>query len=120
MRSILCSKCGRINLRDARYCLACHRAYMREWRKSHPLTDEQRKKDNARAYARVYQKRGHLKPESCAECGGEKAQKHHPDYSRPTFVVWLCRPCHMQIHKEERQKNVKLMLERIRNTVMGG
>ena len=121
MRTILCSKCGGINLREGqRYCLACHRAYNRQWRTDHSLTGEARKKDIARSYAQEYEKRGHIIRQPCAECGAEKAQKHHPDYSRPTFVVWLCQPCHMRIHKEEYRKNVQLMLERIRKTVMGG
>jgi hypothetical protein len=37
----------------------------------------------------------HLRPQHCSACGVEcKPQGHHPDYSKPLEVVWLCRPCH--------------------------
>ncbi len=34
----------------------------------------------------------------CWVCG-EQAEAHHPDYSRPLDVVWLCQPHHKQAHK---------------------
>jgi hypothetical protein len=34
----------------------------------------------------------------CVICGG-KSEAHHPDYSRPLDVVWLCRPHHLETHK---------------------
>lgn len=40
---------------------------------------------------------GKLIPHPCHICG-EKAQAHHPDYSRPLDVVWLCLPHHRQAH----------------------
>jgi hypothetical protein len=40
---------------------------------------------------------GKLKRQPCWVCG-QKAEAHHPDYSRPLEVVWLCRPHHMQAH----------------------
>jgi hypothetical protein len=36
-------------------------------------------------------------PQPCWVCG-EKAQGHHPDYSRPLDVVWLCVKHHRQAH----------------------
>jgi hypothetical protein len=75
---------------------------MRAWRKTHPLTPEQRFKDTARSYAGVYKRRGHLVPEPCA-CGSFNVEMHHPDYSKPLLVVWMCRPCHLWHHAAERQ-----------------
>lgn len=40
---------------------------------------------------------GRVNPLPCFVCG-EKAQAHHPDYSAPLDVVWLCRFHHKQAH----------------------
>jgi hypothetical protein len=77
---------------------AKHAAYMREWRKTHPLTPEQRKKMNARSYAQVNLQRGRLSKEPCFVCDGD-AQMHHPDYGQPLKVVWLCRKHHLDWHR---------------------
>jgi ribosomal protein L40E len=36
-----CSRCGAANGSSQAYCRACHAAYMREFRKTHPLTEAQ-------------------------------------------------------------------------------
>lgn len=65
------------------------------------LSPEQRAKDNARSYAGVYKRRGVLVPKPCEECGEPDSEMHHPDYSKPLEVVWLCRPCHHALHKAQ-------------------
>lgn len=40
---------------------------------------------------------GKIKKQPCAQCGEKKAQGHHPDYSKPFDVIWLC----LQHHKEQ-------------------
>jgi hypothetical protein len=71
---------------------------MRNWRRSHPMTPEQKFKDTARHIAGVYQRRGKLVPQPCEICGSEQnIEKHHEDYSKPLEVQWLCRPCHLII-----------------------
>ncbi len=72
---------------------------MREWRKSHPLTEEQRVRDRARSYANVYLRRGKLSRQPCEVCGSGDSQMHHPDYSKPLEVVWLCREHHLDEHR---------------------
>ena len=96
----LCSKCKKENdLENQRYCRVWHAEYMREWRKTHPLTPEQKKKSNCRAYANTYLSRGKIKKEPCCLCGSKDAQMHHPDYDKPLWVVWMCRVCHLVEHR---------------------
>ena len=93
-----CSRCGIEDpIHGQRYCRRCKNAYAREHRK--PLTPEARVKMRARSYANVYQRRGKLVPEPCKACGSMFVQKHHPDYSKPLAVEWLCQPCHLQQHQ---------------------
>ena len=54
---------------------------------------------NARSYAHVYLKRGKLKKEPCQECGDLISEMHHPDYSKPLKIIWLCRVCHLELHR---------------------
>lgn len=61
------------------------------WRAKHP----ERKKAQTELGMAV--KRGLITPLPCLICG-DKAEAHHPDYSRPLDVVWLCSPHHKQAH----------------------
>ena len=97
-----CSKCNINHDAAGRYCRPCRARYMQKWRKDRVLSEEQRLKEMVRAYARVYTKRGFLKQEPCLGCGHAETEKHHPDYSRPLHVIWLCRACHMALHAAER------------------
>lgn len=113
-----CSKCGVKHGRaNQRYCVDCHNAYMREWRKSHPLTEEQKVKDRARSYANVYRRRGKLVKVPCETCGSPRSQMHHHDYSKPLDVEWLCRPCHMALHQQKKraaqQEAIREIIERV-------
>lgn len=44
--------------------------------------------------------RGHLhRPNGCSFCKGVCVPEgHHPDYSKPLEVIWLCRQCHVDLH----------------------
>lgn len=96
----LCVKCNANEQREThKYCYDCHAKYMRNWRITHPLNKEQRKKDTARSYANVYKQRGKLKKQPCKMCGSEHSQMHHPDYDKPLEVLWLCRRCHLLTHE---------------------
>lgn len=44
---------------------------------------------------------GRLDRQPCFVCGSN-AQAHHPDYSAPLAVSWLCAKHHAQLHKEHR------------------
>ena len=47
------------------------------------------------------------RPEFCSSCmKEEKLEGHHPDYNKPLEVIWLCVPCHRDLHKKLRgEKN---------------
>lgn len=72
---------------------------MREWRKTHPLNEEQRKKDICRSYAGVYKRRGLIPVENCA-CGAPGEHMHHADYDKPLEIEWKCIPCHRSHHAQ--------------------
>lgn len=80
-------------------CKDCHAAYMREWRKTHKPTPEQRRRGNARSYAKVYVKRGKIEKKPCRYCGDPRSEMHHPDYRFPLCVEWTCRAHHLELHK---------------------
>ena len=93
-----CPKCGGPWSATRPNCSACHAAYMREWRKTHPLNPEQRKRDISRSIANVYKKRGVLVATPCAVCDSPLVEMHHIDHERPLEVTWLCRECHLAWH----------------------
>ena len=49
----------------------------------------------------------------CFICGDKIVEGHHPDYSRPLEVVWLCTKHHSQVHKEfwQMERNRKVQHE---------
>ena len=44
-------------------------------------------------------RRGSIQKECCSVCREANTQGHHPDYSRPLEVVWLCQFHHSQAHR---------------------
>ena len=100
MKNRMCLTCkAETRRKGQRNCRTCHAAYMREWRKTHPLNDKQRMKMNCRSYAHVYLKRGIIQRELCRVCG-ERAEMHHPNYYKPLLIVWLCRKHHLTEHQK--------------------
>lgn len=51
---------------------------------------------------------GRLVALPCAVCGKAKTQGHHPDYSEPLSVIWLCQKHHIQLHREFRVMLLRL------------
>jgi ribosomal protein S27AE len=43
-----------------------------------------------------------VRPTACSRCGLEtRITAHHPDYTRPLDVVWLCYQCHADEHRAQ-------------------
>lgn len=88
----------------------------REYRERHPESGKRnlasyyekhplRKKAN-RAVRKAIQTGRLKKPGHCERCLAPKESGqldgHHPDYKKFLEVLWLCRQCHVDAHKEER------------------
>lgn len=41
---------------------------------------------------------GRMAKQPCSECGNEKSQAHHDDYTKPLDVIWLCALHHKRRH----------------------
>lgn len=81
-------------------------AYRKQWIESHPgyhtkKKNEWYKKNPERAKVkqalRYALKMGKIARLPCMVCG-EKSEAHHPDYSKPLDVVWLCKEHHREVH----------------------
>ena len=90
------------------YCKSCKKIQDKKYIRNYLYTEQvkERKKtwrennpERKSAHMKVYYaiKKGFLFKQPCFICG-EKAEAHHPDYSRPLDVVWLCSPHHRQAH----------------------
>lgn len=99
----VCRPCANARLR-------IHRAKWDEARKAEiraliaPRKSEwaKRNREKTRAHYAVHRalKSGELVRQPCAVCSSPDSESHHPDYSRPLEVVWLCRPHHVAVHVE--------------------
>lgn len=95
--------CGQPRPTKRGYCNACFARYMRDYRKDHPLNEQQRLRDNARAYLRVYIQRGKVDKGPCEVCGNAEAQPHHVDYKQPLDVLWRCSEHRLEPQNEQRR-----------------
>ncbi len=128
MESLFC-KCGNMRRTRQKVCSPCHATYMREWRKTHPMTEIQRRRDIARSYVSVYIKRGKLKRGSCEVCNSNYVEAHHDDYSKPLDVRWFCREHHLILEAKIRilwhvehwwyVKHFSLRIGRVSNKIRG-
>lgn len=78
-------------------CHDCHSKYQVEWRRRNPLEGAAKKRSQARAYLHMNVKRGKVKKQPCEVCGKTKVEAHHPDYSKPLEVRWLCQRHHLAL-----------------------
>lgn len=69
---------------------------LKKWLLNHP--------EKHKAHVKVYLalKKGTLKRLNCKVCERSETEAHHPDYTKPLDVVWLCREHHKDIHRLSR------------------
>lgn len=95
MRKQRLCPCGQPRAASQHVCEACHAAYMRDYRQTHSMSDDQRRKDIARSKVSVYLRRGKIRKSPCPCCGSMEVKARILDYSFPlTSVEWLCAAAH--------------------------
>lgn len=60
---------------------------------------EAKKKHRARSTANNALRGGKLQKKPCRVCGDVNVEMHHPDYSKPLHVQWLCELHHDELHR---------------------
>lgn len=72
-----------------------YRAYHREYQKRPDVKYKEKSREICRAYFKKH-------PEEtkffCEACGHDNVKPHHPDYTEPLNVIWLCPACHKAWH----------------------
>lgn len=94
----MCKECRRIIVRT--------QPHRKIWKKNHPEKAREinakyrlNNKEKLKAWLilRKAVKEGAISKEACRICG-KSAHAHHPDYSKPLEVIWLCQQHHKDIH----------------------
>jgi hypothetical protein len=103
LRDVVCVECSGIfqtRHSQGRYCSdECRRKGHRAgWDKY--AAKREKKPEQIAAHLEVNKaiKRGDLIPQPCEKCGKTPTDAHHPDYSKPLSVEWLCRSHHRAVH----------------------
>lgn len=74
--------------------------YISSSRRSRLEKPEQTKAHNA---VKEAIRKGQLRRLPCEKCGETNdVHGHHDDYNKPLEVIWLCRSCHIILHKTKR------------------
>lgn len=112
----LCRKCDDVHRRERRAAnpqaaRAIYRRYYARHRTKklkymHDYYLANKHKFTAHTLVFVALRKGTLKKSPCARCGSEKVEGHHPDYSHPLEVVWLCHFHHMELEHAQATLNV--------------
>lgn len=88
-----------------------HRKEKRQWehenrdkvnaqrKRWHANSSDWHYKDTARKILYTELRAGRIvRPANCERCGCEcKPEAHHPDYTEPLNVIWLCQKCHLEV-----------------------
>jgi len=110
---ITCVECGcflelnRLGIKNI--CRPCENERIKLSRRQYErFSSAEKKRHLCRTSANYYQKRGKLIPQPCEKCGSTTVEKHHEDYDKPLEVKWLCRPCHLDLHSQNKVEDLEI------------
>jgi hypothetical protein len=87
-----CSRCSIEKQRKFRQTESGHQSVIKS---------TQKYRDNNRDRMNAWRVGGRVKvADSCEVCGKSGVQRHHPDYSKPAYVIPLCPLHHKAAHKK--------------------
>lgn len=90
-----------------------NREYNRLWRKKNGYHNENKWQETNKTKVRAEKllqyavNKGYIKRKPCKICKAKKTHAHHPDYSKPLEVVFLCPLHHRQLHIKLKDKRNK-------------
>jgi len=102
--SYSCKSCDKIRTKKCRKKnRKKHNKISRVYKKKYP--------EKVRAHSKVRSaiKSGLIKQKPCEYCSNPKSEAHHPDYSKPLSVIWLCNKHHNELHKWEKLLSLKTL-----------
>lgn len=92
----------------AYHCKNCIRLYLQQYRQSDKFKAYARRKakvwsganpEKVKAHRIARRYKTELKRDACEKCGKvEGLEMHHPDYTKPQYVLTLCVRCHKLEH----------------------
>jgi len=74
--------------------------YIRQYWRTHKKKVNDKVRSRKRFYRSILDGRTTKQP--CSVCGNLLVEGHHPDYSKPFGVVWLCRKHHIELHRDKK------------------
>jgi len=78
---------------------ATHREKFREAARRHAVNHPRRVKAR-RALTNAIKQGKIVPPKTCMACNGtDSLEGHHEDYDKPLEVIWLCKECHLGLHR---------------------
>lgn len=84
-----------------KFFIACCGECAKKWIEQHPGYKKRPKNPETEQHKKVnviwkaFERKHHIIPEPCWMCGStDGIAAHHEDYSRPFYIMWLCKNCH--------------------------
>ncbi len=73
--------------------------YLKDYNRARYAINPEKRRVQKAVYAAI--RNGRLIKQPCVVCGDPNSEAHHPDYSKPLDVIWMCPRHHQRLHHQE-------------------